>query len=105
MYRETAAAAFLLVLSCGVCDEAAARQPVSDRSHQADEPRPARLRLADVDDTDGKQADDTPATGRERQKACAAQWRGFSAAEKSAQGPKWPQFYNRCIKRLKALKN
>lgn len=104
MHRQIAAA-FVLALGWGVCDAATARQPVVDRGRLADKPRPTHPRLADVNDTDGKEPGDAPLNARERQKACAAQWRGFSAAEKSAQGPKWPQFYNRCIKRLKALKS
>ena len=41
---------------------------------------------------------------RERQKKCGAEWRALSATEKSAQGPKWPQFYSKCVKRLKEQK-
>ncbi|GLS42263.1 hypothetical protein GGR33_001909 [Methylobacterium brachythecii] len=39
---------------------------------------------------------------RERQKRCGTEWRGLSAADKTAKGPTWPQFYSRCVKRLKA---
>lgn len=39
--------------------------------------------------------------GKQRQKACIAEWRGFSPAEKTAKGPAWPQFYSKCVKRLK----
>ena len=39
---------------------------------------------------------------RERQKKCGAEWRALTAAEKTAQGPKWPQYYSKCVKRLKA---
>lgn len=39
--------------------------------------------------------------GKQRQKACIAEWRALSAAEKTAQGPAWPQFYSKCVKRLK----
>ena len=39
--------------------------------------------------------------GKQRQKACIAAWRALSAAEKTAQGPGWPQFYSKCVKRLK----
>jgi hypothetical protein len=38
---------------------------------------------------------------RERQKKCGAEWRALTAAEKTAQGPKWPQYYSKCVKRLK----
>ena len=38
---------------------------------------------------------------RERQKTCGAEWRGLTDAQKAAQGPKWPQFWSSCNKRLK----
>jgi hypothetical protein len=38
---------------------------------------------------------------RERQKKCGAEWRALTAAEKTAQGPNWPQYYSKCVKRLK----
>ncbi|CAO4149037.1 hypothetical protein LPLAFNJD_LOCUS2851 [Methylorubrum aminovorans] len=41
---------------------------------------------------------------RERQKKCGAEWRALSATEKAAQGPKWPQYYSKCVKRLKEQK-
>jgi Ni/Co efflux regulator RcnB len=41
---------------------------------------------------------------RERQKKCGAEWRALSATEKKAQGPKWPQYYSKCVKRLKEQK-
>lgn len=41
---------------------------------------------------------------RERQKKCGAEWRALSPADKSAQGPKWPQYYSKCVKRLKEQK-
>ncbi|MCJ2035825.1 hypothetical protein [Methylobacterium sp. J-068] len=41
---------------------------------------------------------------RERQKKCGAEWRALSVADKAAQGPKWPQYYSKCVKRLKQIK-
>ena len=41
---------------------------------------------------------------RERQKKCGSEWRALSATEKAAQGPKWPQYYSKCVKRLKEQK-
>ena len=38
---------------------------------------------------------------RDRQKACGAEWRALTDAQKAAQGPKWPQFWSQCNKRLK----
>ncbi len=38
---------------------------------------------------------------RERQKKCGAEWRGLTDAQKTAQGPKWPQYWSKCNKRLK----
>ncbi len=41
---------------------------------------------------------------RERQKKCGAEWRALSVADKAAQGPKWPQYFSKCVKRLKEIK-
>ena len=41
---------------------------------------------------------------RERQKKCGAAWRALSAGEKTAEGPKWPQYYSKCVKRMKEIK-
>ena len=41
---------------------------------------------------------------RERQKKCGVEWRALSVSEKAAQGPKWPQYYSKCVKRLKEIK-
>ncbi|WP_298965560.1 hypothetical protein [uncultured Methylobacterium sp.] len=41
---------------------------------------------------------------RDRQKTCGAEWRALPAAEKTSQGPKWPQYYSKCVKRLKEVK-
>ena len=38
---------------------------------------------------------------RDRQKKCGAEWRGLTDVQKTAQGPKWPQFWSACNKRLK----
>lgn len=41
---------------------------------------------------------------RARQKACGAEWRALPVAEKTAKGPKWPQYYSKCVKRMKEQK-
>ncbi len=41
------------------------------------------------------------AAARARQKQCGTEWRGLTDAQKTAQGPKWPQFWSKCNKRLK----
>lgn len=41
---------------------------------------------------------------RERQKKCGAEWRALSVADKAAKGPKWPQYFSKCVKRLKEIK-
>ncbi|WP_375410204.1 hypothetical protein [uncultured Methylobacterium sp.] len=41
---------------------------------------------------------------RQRQKACGTQWRALSVSEKATQGPKWPQYFSKCVKRLKEQK-
>lgn len=46
----------------------------------------------------------TQSAARARQKACGAEWRALSVADKAAKGPKWPQYYSKCVKRLKEQK-
>lgn len=50
-------------------------------------------------------AEKTPSPGqaaaRGRQKQCGAEWRALTDAQKTAQGPKWPQFWSKCNTRLK----
>lgn len=38
---------------------------------------------------------------RDRQKKCGAEWRGLTDVQKTSQGPKWPQFWSKCNKRIK----
>lgn len=38
---------------------------------------------------------------RERQRKCGGEWRALAPAEKAAQGPRWPQYYSKCVRRLK----
>ncbi|MCJ2031022.1 hypothetical protein MKK50_16755 [Methylobacterium sp. J-043] len=52
----------------------------------------------------GKEQSVAQSAARERQKKCGAEWRALSATEKAAQGPKWPQYYSKCVKRLKEQK-
>lgn len=52
----------------------------------------------------GKEPSVTQSAARERQKKCGAEWRALSGTEKAAQGPKWPQYYSKCVKRLKEQK-
>jgi hypothetical protein len=63
--------------------------------------------LAQEKPAQAKSAKEPTASGmaaRERQKKCGAEWRALPAAEKAAQGPKWPQYYSKCVKRLKEIK-
>jgi hypothetical protein len=39
---------------------------------------------------------------RERQKKCGAEWKADKAAGKVEKGMKWPQYWSKCNKRLKA---
>lgn len=41
---------------------------------------------------------------RERQRKCGAEWRALAPSEKAAQGPRWPQYYSKCVRRLKEQK-
>lgn len=38
---------------------------------------------------------------RARQKTCGAEWKALTKEQKAAQGPKWPQYWSQCNKRLK----
>ncbi|MGX7708307.1 hypothetical protein [Methylobacterium sp. Gmos1] len=38
---------------------------------------------------------------RERQRRCGAEWRALAPPDKASQGPRWPQYYSRCVRRLK----
>lgn len=57
----------------------------------------------------GEASGKEPATGlaaaRERRNRCIAEWRNMSASEKANAGPKWPQFFNKCVKRQKGPKS
>lgn len=41
---------------------------------------------------------------RQRQKTCGTQWRALSVSDKATQGPKWPQYFSKCVKKLKEQK-
>ncbi|MEE8629479.1 MULTISPECIES: hypothetical protein [Methylobacterium] len=41
---------------------------------------------------------------RERQRKCGAEWRALAPSEKAVQGPRWPQYYSKCVRRLKEQK-
>jgi len=64
----------------------------------------AREPAADSTAKSSKEPSVGQSAARERQKKCGAQWRALSATEKAAQGPKWPQYYSKCVKRLKEQK-
>ncbi|MFD0934655.1 hypothetical protein ACFQ12_05575, partial [Methylobacterium trifolii] len=49
----------------------------------------------------GKEPSAGQMAARERQKKCGAEWRGLADAQKVSRGPKWPQFWSKCNKRLK----
>ncbi|KMO40216.1 hypothetical protein [Methylobacterium aquaticum] len=38
---------------------------------------------------------------RERQRQCGAAWRALAPPDKVEQGPRWPQYYSKCVRRLK----
>lgn len=48
-----------------------------------------------------KQPSPGQSAARDRQKTCGAEWRALTDAQKAAQGPKWPQYWSKCNKRLK----
>lgn len=66
---------------------------------------PAPARAAPKDAAESAKPAKEPSAGqsaaRARQKQCGTEWRALTDAQKTAQGPKWPQFWSKCNKRLK----
>lgn len=67
-------------------------------------PKRSRTRKKTEDGAEKKEPNVGQMAARERQKKCGAEWRALGDAEKKAQGPKWPQYYSKCVKRLKEQK-
>ncbi|MCC0806917.1 hypothetical protein FPV16_11865 [Methylobacterium sp. W2] len=86
-FRFLPAALVAASMVLGFATTASAKDPV------AAAPEPAAKEL-----TVGQSA------ARERQKKCGVEWRALSVADKAAQGPKWPQYFSKCVKRLKEIK-
>jgi hypothetical protein len=103
LVRIAALAAPLLVaqplLATGaLAKEAAAKEAPAKEAPAKDAPAKAP---AAGDAPAAKQPSPGQTAARDRQKKCGAEWRGLTDAQKSAQGPKWPQFWSKCNKRLK----
>ncbi|KQP05982.1 hypothetical protein ASF28_17235 [Methylobacterium sp. Leaf99] len=60
--------------------------------------------LAKEPDATAKEPSVSQSAARQRQKTCGAEWRALSVADKAAKGPKWPQYFSKCVKRLKEQK-
>lgn len=86
LVRIAALAAPLLLAQPGFAKEAPAKAPAATEAPAA----PA-----------AKQPSAGQSAARDRQKTCGAEWRGLTDAQKTAQGPKWPQYWSQCNKRLK----
>lgn len=56
-------------------------------------------------ETSGKEPATGLAAARDRRNRCIAEWRNMSVSEKTNAGPKWPQFFNKCVKRQKGPKS
>lgn len=101
-FRLAVALAAPLLLACAASarESAPGKEPASGKAPPAaapaskPAPKPAPASRA-------KEPAAPLSPGRERQATCAAEWRSLSPTEKTAKGPKWPQFYSRCVKRLK----
>ena len=83
-------AAPLLVAPPVLGKEAPAKSPATPEAPAAAPSAPGEKAL-----TPGQTA------ARTRQKTCGAEWRALTDAQKAAQGPKWPQYWSKCNKRLK----
>jgi hypothetical protein len=73
----------LLAVQPVLAKEATTKAPATSEAPAAKQPSPGQT------------------AARDRQKKCGAEWRGLTDAQKIAQGPKWPQFWSKCNKRLK----
>ncbi|KQP04755.1 hypothetical protein [Methylobacterium sp. Leaf93] len=89
-FRFLPAAVIAASMVLGFATTASAKDPV------AAAPEPAAK--------DAKELTVGQSAARERQKKCGAEWRALSVADKAAQGPKWPQYFSKCVKRLKEIK-
>ena len=79
----------LVVAQPGLAKEPATKAPATSEAPAAT-PAPAAKPLSAGQ-----------AAARDRQKKCGAEWRALTDAQKTAQGPKWPQYWSKCNKRLK----
>ncbi|GJE51533.1 hypothetical protein GOFOIKOB_4593 [Methylobacterium tardum] len=80
----------LLAVQPVLAKEATTKAPATSEAPAASPAAPA-----------AKQPSPGQTAARDRQKKCGAEWRGLTDAQKTAQGPKWPQFWSKCNKRLK----
>lgn len=76
-------------------------QPVLAKDAPAKAPATSEAPAASPAAPAAKQLSPGQTAARDRQKKCGAEWRGLTDAQKTAQGPKWPQFWSKCNKRLK----
>ncbi|GJD48085.1 hypothetical protein OPKNFCMD_0801 [Methylobacterium crusticola] len=77
--------------------------PAVPRAQTAASPRPGRTEGAPAAPREQgvKEPSVKGLAARDRQKRCGAEWRALPATEKAAQGPRWPQYYSKCVRRLK----
>lgn len=78
-----------------------AAQPVLAKEAPAKPPAAAEAPAAAPAAPAAKELTPGQSAARTRQKTCGAEWRALTDAQKTAQGPKWPQYWSRCNKRLK----
>ena len=96
--RMAALAVPLLVTHPVLAKEAPAKAPPAA---EAPASAPATAPAAAPTVPAAKQPSPGQTAARDRQKKCGAEWRALADAQKTAQGPKWPQFWSKCNKRLK----
>ncbi len=78
-----------------------AMQPVMAKDAPAKAPAAAGAPAATPSAPAAKEPSPGQAAARTRQKTCGAEWRALTDVQKTAQGPKWPQYWSKCNKRLK----
>lgn len=77
-----------------------AAQPILAKEAPAKPPAAAEAPAAPSGPA-AKEPSSGQSASRTRQKTCGAEWRALTDAQKAAQGPKWPQYWSKCNKRLK----
>jgi hypothetical protein len=90
----------LLILQPVIASEVSAKETPA-KEMPAKTPSASETPAASPAAPAAKQPSAGQTAARDRQKKCGAEWRTLTDVQKTAQGPKWPQYWSKCNKRLK----